>query len=219
MFIATERFPYEDLPDDVSNFVQAASAQIRPQLQQTARNITAIGFILCQVKELLPHRQFGAWLSGELDMSLRTAERFMQVSRRLGRRIDNLSSLSADALYALSAPSTPETVIDDVVAGRIEPTPAAIRDEAKRRNGRQSPSQPTRQPWESLDALLDRYTHVDQRRVTAELLVHLAYSGPGCDWQQIEREVQSYVEDQQDTVRAAVHELAQVLSAWSAARA
>jgi len=83
------------------------TADIKALLAGTTENILLIGKKLLEVKEHLPHGQWEPWLKREFQMSDRTARRMMQVYDRF--KTDSLSVLSIthEALYLLSAPSTP----------------------------------------------------------------------------------------------------------------
>lgn len=58
---------------------------------------------------------FGAWIATEFEMGDQSARRFMHVAEKYaGANPTDLLDLSADALYALAAPSTPQEVRDEV---------------------------------------------------------------------------------------------------------
>ncbi len=128
-------FDYSALDTDTRTFVQERAQAIHARLKRTAEDIIAIGQDLIDVKQDLDHGQFESWLKTEFDMSYDTALNFMQVAKKFGDRPElkngNFPFLSVSVLYALAAPSTPDTVIDMVKAGKIPPTIPAIR-EAKR---------------------------------------------------------------------------------------
>lgn len=67
------------------------------------------------VKTELPHGQFLPWIAAEFEMSHVTATQFMNVSERFGGQILNNLTFKPTVLYALAAPSTPETVIDKAI--------------------------------------------------------------------------------------------------------
>ena len=70
------------------------------------------------VKAELPHGEFLPWVKAEFDMSQPLAYNFMQAHERFGAETYNnyKFTFSPTVLYALAAPSTPETVIDKAVA-------------------------------------------------------------------------------------------------------
>jgi hypothetical protein len=171
---------------------------------------------LSAVKNVLPYGRFRHWLESEVGLPITTAERFITVADRLANKIDSLSTLSPDALYALAAPSTPNSVIDDVIAGQIEPTPKAIRAEISRRKGTAgTPRHPRSAAWQAFDGLINRYPGIDARELSAELLVRLAYICPCPTWEHIEDDLASYEPTAQRDVRKGLKKLADSLVEWA----
>jgi hypothetical protein len=125
--IATSGFDYGQLDGETWKFVQDARDEIRRLGRQTIRSILEIGGHLAAVKERLPWGQWGAWLAAEFPwISERTADNWINSHVRLSNsatvaELDDaeldrlLDSLSPTGLYALSAPGTPETAIEEVV--------------------------------------------------------------------------------------------------------
>jgi hypothetical protein len=143
----------------------------------------------------------------------------MAVSNRLGSKIDSLSTLSPDALYALAARSTPESIIDDVATGRIESSPTAIRSEIARRKGANAEGVGGRRAaWRALDALIARYPDLNQQSLAAELIVRVACVCACPNWKKLEQNIECYPDEAQDEVRDGVHALARSLSQWANAR-
>lgn len=68
--------------------------------QQTAQNIIEIGKRLIQVKESLPHGEWGNWLKEKADFTDRTAQRFMKAAREFSNST-SLSGLGSSKLFAL----------------------------------------------------------------------------------------------------------------------
>lgn len=79
----------------------------------------AIGLDLEEVKNKLPRGQFVLWIQSEFGMGQAAAYRFMQVASRFKDNFINLVNLPISILYELAAPSTPETVIEEVIEGKI----------------------------------------------------------------------------------------------------
>ena len=79
-------------------------------------DIIEIGRELTAVKDELPHGHFLPWIAAEFEMSERTAYNFMDVAGKFGDKVATVANFSSKVLYALSAPSTPDTVIDKAVA-------------------------------------------------------------------------------------------------------
>lgn len=63
---------------EVSENIEALTAEILVYKEQTARNIFEIGKRLIKVKEILPHGTWGEWLKVKVDFSEVTAQRFMR---------------------------------------------------------------------------------------------------------------------------------------------
>jgi phage N-6-adenine-methyltransferase len=121
-------FDYNALDIETRIFVLDKAATIQARLKRTAEDIIAIGQDLIEVKARLSHGQFEGWLRSEFEMTQMSAVRFMQVAKRFGDKSNIMLVLPATVLYALAAPSTPDTIIEQVVTGQIEPTLPAIRE-------------------------------------------------------------------------------------------
>jgi hypothetical protein len=68
--------------------------------QQTAQNIIEIGKRLVEVKESLPHGEFGSYLKEKVAFSERTAQNFMKVAREFSNT-QALADLEPTKVYAL----------------------------------------------------------------------------------------------------------------------
>ena len=79
------------------------------------KEIIGIGADLIDVKSRLGHGRFSSWLATEFDWDERTARRFMSVAEAFRDKSAIVSDLLPTTLYALAAPSTPETVRQEVV--------------------------------------------------------------------------------------------------------
>jgi len=121
-------FDYASLDADTRVFVQEKAQAIHARLKRTAEDIIAIGQDLIAVKDCLPHGQFREWLQSEFDMSISAALKFAQVAQRFGDKSVNFTHLPASVLYALAAPSTPDTVIEMVETQQIPATIPTIRE-------------------------------------------------------------------------------------------
>ena len=83
--------------------------EIKFYLNQTAQNIIEVGKRLIQAKELVPHGEWLNWLQNNFNLSIPTAQKFMQISDRFGiSRIDTafaevLSPTQMIAMLALPA--------------------------------------------------------------------------------------------------------------------
>lgn len=113
-------------PPPHSELAEIAS-DLRPRITQMSAEMMIIAHGLLRAKRLLPHGNFGDWVEEELNIGRRTAERIMSVARRFEGKSDTVAHLPATVVYELAAPSTPQEVVDDVIAGRLEPKISAIR--------------------------------------------------------------------------------------------
>ena len=135
-------FNYDLLPPDVAQVAQKAALYIKARLNDS---LIEIGKGLRIAKKSLGRGLFGKWVRAEFGMTMRTAQRHMAAAR-LAAKSDTVSLLSPTALYALSAPTTPNAVRENVLEGLEKGTKfgtkeiaALIREEKKNHaNGRTS---------------------------------------------------------------------------------
>ena len=78
-------FDYESLDLEVRIVVQQRTSEIRERLRRTAQDIVEVGQRMIEVKDRLPHGQFGPWLGAEFGMSEGHARKMMQVYRAFGQ--------------------------------------------------------------------------------------------------------------------------------------
>lgn len=106
-------FDYGVLPAEIAVKSRAAAERIKLRLKRTVEDIIEIGRELTAIKAELPHGQFLPWIAAEFEMSRQTADNFTSVYERFGNgKLPIFSNFKPSILYALSAPSTPESVID-----------------------------------------------------------------------------------------------------------
>lgn len=108
-------FDYAALPVESATRAQIAASNIKLRLKRTVEDIIEIGRELTAVKAELPHGQFLPWIAAEFEMDQKTAFNFMSVSERFGNKLGIIPNFKPTILYALSAPSTPESVIDKAI--------------------------------------------------------------------------------------------------------
>lgn len=109
-------FDYAALPVEIATKAQIAASNIKLRLKRTVEDIIEIGRELTAVKAELPHGQFLPWIAAEFEMSEDTAQNFLRVYERFGQIPNNsVFSLKPTILYALSAPSTPDSIIDKAI--------------------------------------------------------------------------------------------------------
>lgn len=109
-----ELFDYSALAPDLQVEVKTATERIKLRMKRTAEDIIEIGKDLIAIKEKLPHGSFLPWIAAEFEMSEPTAQRFMQVAVRFPE-IHQIDGFKPSLLYALSAPSTPDEVVEQVI--------------------------------------------------------------------------------------------------------
>jgi hypothetical protein len=61
-------------------------------------------------------------------MTDRHARNFMYVDQRFGSKSEIISDLPVTVLYELAVPSTPETIVEEVITGTLPATIPAIRE-------------------------------------------------------------------------------------------
>ena len=96
------------LDPDTLTFVHQRTVEIKALIHRTTRNLIEIGQKLLEVKERLGHGRFGEWLASEFEASQDTAERLINIAKRLGD-IPHNAEFEAKALYLLAAASTPQS--------------------------------------------------------------------------------------------------------------
>jgi hypothetical protein len=108
-------FDYKDLDAETRIVVQQHTSEIKSLMRSTIEGVIAIGHKLTNVKAHLGHGNFRTWLELEFDWSVKTATRFMQVSKNF--KSDNLTHLNiaVSALYLLASPSISEDVRKEVL--------------------------------------------------------------------------------------------------------
>ncbi len=108
-------FTYADLDAETRVVVQQKTSEIRGLMRRAAQDVVEIGLRLIEVKDRLPHGQFGQWLGKEFSWSHDTAARLMGVAKRMGQ-IPHGAEFEARALYLLAAPTTPEEARAEAIA-------------------------------------------------------------------------------------------------------
>lgn len=91
------------------HLIRKRADEIKDLVRRTAQNIIDIGNKLQEVKQILGHGEFGAWLNKEFNWSLSTAAKMMQASKQFKNVNFTDLNLSLSAIYLLAAPSTPDS--------------------------------------------------------------------------------------------------------------
>lgn len=130
---------YKSLDPALAKLARDAADRIRIRVADTRLDI---GRELLTIKDSLGHGVFGQWLSGEFNMSERTAQNFMSVAILANERPEIVAALPVTAIYKLAAPSTPNSVMEEISEqiqrGDIPTSKEVVSQitEAKRRNAR-----------------------------------------------------------------------------------
>ena len=113
---AVSGFDYGGLETATANQIRSIADRIRTRAKDF---YLEIGRDLIAAHDALGHGLFGKWLDAEFGWTDRTARNFMSAARLAESKSEIVSVLPATALYKLAAPSTPETVRDQIIA-RVE---------------------------------------------------------------------------------------------------
>lgn len=108
-------FDYGSLSAEKAASARAAAERIRGRMQLAAESIIEVGRELIEQKKALGHGNFLPWIETEFAMSAETARKYMRVTTELGSKFQPSWNLPVSALYALSAPSTPEPARAEVL--------------------------------------------------------------------------------------------------------
>lgn len=112
-------FDYGAMPINDMLDLRASAERIKIRLKRTAEDIIEIGKELIIAKEKCGHGHFENWLQAEFEMTIRSAQNFMNVANEFGDKSEIISFFKPTALYALAAPSTSEEVRTEVLQ-RVE---------------------------------------------------------------------------------------------------
>ena len=119
--ITQTSFNYAELPTETALELRLSAERIRTRMKRTAEDIVEIGHELMTAKAALGHGNFYRWIHLEFGMTDSSAVKFMQVADRFLGKSVIITDFSPTILYMLAAPSTPETVIEQVTLGEISP--------------------------------------------------------------------------------------------------
>ncbi|GEM_PF-2743085 len=107
-------FSYSVLSREDEVAAKEDAAIIKAHMKSAAESIIAVGLALKRQKERLPHGMFLPWIEAEFGMTRRTATNFVSVAEKYSDKWETVSHLPAKALYELAAPSTPQSVREQV---------------------------------------------------------------------------------------------------------
>ncbi|MGC0053687.1 DUF3102 domain-containing protein [Brucella pituitosa] len=107
-------FSYAALSRDDEVAAKEDAALIKTHMKSAAESIIAVGLALKRQKERLPHGTFLPWIEAEFQMADQTARRFIHVADANSGKSNIMLNLNPTALYELAAPSTPQSVREQV---------------------------------------------------------------------------------------------------------
>lgn len=113
--VAVAGFDYGALAPEKAAAARASAERIRGRMQLAAESIIEVGRELIDQKKALGHGNFLPWIEAEFGMSSDTAQNLMRISGEYGSNAEHVRHLSYRALIALSAPSTPHAVREEVI--------------------------------------------------------------------------------------------------------
>jgi hypothetical protein len=105
-------FDYSSVSPEVAKFLKGQAKKI---IRTSANSIVQIGKDLIAAKHYLDHGAFLRWIESEIGIRARTAQAYMQVARWISGKSPTVAELPPSVLYLLSAPSTPERFMSDVL--------------------------------------------------------------------------------------------------------
>ena len=115
-------FTYAELRASVAAEVEAATTRIKNRIARLVPDIIETGRDLTDVKSKLEHGQFESWLNTSFNMTTRTAQKYMRAAEWMADKSELSSHLTPNTIYLLSAPSTPDSVqqqvLGDLEAGK-----------------------------------------------------------------------------------------------------
>jgi len=113
--LPAERFSYDsEEVKPVAAQLYAAAVAIRGHMANGVIAIIDAGKELSTVRDMLPHGSWGPWLATEFQWSESTARRYIAVWERFGSNRSRVTGFSAQALYLLAAPGTPEAAVEEI---------------------------------------------------------------------------------------------------------
>ena len=125
-------YDYTALSTEAAELARRTAQKFRQHWQRTSKEIIDVGADLIRVKGALGHGRFGEWLDAEFGSNARTAQRYLRTAEVFGEKSDTVSLLPPTSLYLLSARSTPDTIVGEVV-DRLEHGEHVDADDVKAR--------------------------------------------------------------------------------------
>jgi hypothetical protein len=107
------RFDYTTVSPKVAKFLQGQAERVS---RQYSTSVVQIGKALIGVRHYLPHGAFVRWVESEAHIPSRTAQVYMKVAKWISGKTAAVAELPPSVLYLLSAPSTPQDFVQDVLS-------------------------------------------------------------------------------------------------------
>jgi hypothetical protein len=165
-------FNYDLLEGKIAEQARSTAERIRGRLRKTLEDLIEVGGDLLEVKEALPHGQFGAWLKAEFGWSERTAQNFMSVAERFKSAKFAELPIQPSAAYMLAAPAVPDearqVAVEKAEAGE-EITVATAREIVAEAKKKKRPRRQKAIPADKLGVRLIKTLRRYQERWTGEL--------------------------------------------------
>ena len=112
--VIAQGFDYTNLVGTVA-LAQRTAEKVRGWRRRLVADAIDIGGDLLRVKKALGHGSFSDWLRAEFPGDIRTAQRCMQVASAFADKNDTVSHLPLSTVCLLAAPTTPKTVVAEVI--------------------------------------------------------------------------------------------------------
>ena len=113
--VIAQGFDYTNLSAETVALAQRTAEKVRGWRRRLVADAIDIGGDLLRVKKALGHGSFSDWLRAEFPGDIRTAQRCMQVASAFADKNDTVSHLPLSTVYLLAAPTTPKTIVAEVI--------------------------------------------------------------------------------------------------------
>jgi hypothetical protein len=170
---------------DAATTLKQHAEAIKLLVRRTCKSIAEIGHHLTEAQELAGHGKWLRWLDQEFGWSEQTARNYMRVFEMVRKSTTIVDlDLPLRALYVLAAPSTPESLREEIieraasgekisyeqVGQEITEAKALSKGKAESRERKQAPEPPT--PKEIFDRIIDLAAQLnrdDQLRIALRI--------------------------------------------------
>lgn len=106
-------FNYNEVELSVANFLQGQADRLRRYI---GKSFIQIGRDLIGAKRYLSHGAFIHWVESEVGIPARTAQGYMKIALWAEGKSANVALLPPSLLYILSAQTTPQEIVNNVLA-------------------------------------------------------------------------------------------------------